>query len=201
MSGESSSSRSGRKGRETGSLSRRLAPRAGRSGQAAGQAGPGRKPTLASYVRLTAQVALAVKAASPACISFEGGARDADGYGMVSVAGRSVRAHRVAFEAAFGFMPALVRHSCDVRDCIQPHHLLAGTQAQNVRDTEERGRANHGARRLTAEEVAVIRRALATGTISRRQIAREYRRAKNTIDSIANWSTWREVDAAEAVSA
>ena len=39
-----------------------------------------------------------------------------------------------------------MRHRCDVRCCVRPDHLLAGTQAQNVADTVRRGRWTSHAR-------------------------------------------------------
>lgn len=179
----------------------RRAPRqSADSEKGAGKAAAGRKPALIETVRLMVNLALATKpgpdGASP-CVPFPGGARDADGYGAMRFNGNVVRAHRVAFKLAKGTMPRLVRHSCDVRDCIQPRHLLAGTVAQNVADTVARGRSNPGAARLTAEEVAVIRRAIEAG-ISCRRIAREYGKAKATIDDIAHRHTWTKVEAAPA---
>lgn len=57
---------------------------------------------------------------------------------------RKVTAHRVAF--ALEVRPLLagevVRHTCDNPPCCNPAHLVAGTQADNVRDAVARGRQN-----------------------------------------------------------
>lgn len=51
-------------------------------------------------------------------------------------------AHRAAYEMAFGKIPEglVVRHKCDVRNCINPDHLEVGTHKQNTADAIERGR-------------------------------------------------------------
>lgn len=55
----------------------------------------------------------------------------------------------------------VVRHTCDVRDCINPHHLVEGTQAENVQDTVSRrrqyGGERHWTHKLTDKDVEYIR--------------------------------------------
>lgn len=62
------------------------------------------------------------------------------GYGVH--AGNTWRhyAHRYAFWLAYGRWPNVCRHSCDVRGCCNPAHLLDGTTADNARDMVARGR-------------------------------------------------------------
>lgn len=69
------------------------------------------------------------------------------GYGVFRRKGRNYYVHRVIYEAAYGPIPPglLVRHTCDVRNCYNPLHLLVGTVADNSRDMVERGRHHlHG---------------------------------------------------------
>jgi len=50
--------------------------------------------------------------------------------------------HRIVWSIHNGPIPEglVVRHSCDVPRCIEPAHLLIGTQLDNMRDKRERGR-------------------------------------------------------------
>ena len=56
------------------------------------------------------------------------------GYGMVWVNGRSVRAHRVSYEAHRGTIPdgTEIDHQCHNRACWNPAHLRTVTHAQNL---------------------------------------------------------------------
>lgn len=68
------------------------------------------------------------------------GYRHKSGYGEIRRHQKRILAHRQAFFIANGHMPNICRHICDVKECVNPGHLLDGTQADNVRDRDERGR-------------------------------------------------------------
>lgn len=53
----------------------------------------------------------------------------------------TIGAHRVSYEHFIGPIPAgaIIRHFCDNPLCINPTHLEPGTQADNMRDLQERG--------------------------------------------------------------
>jgi len=92
---------------------------------------------------------------------------DHRGYGKFSVDGRSVRAHRVAYELEVGPIPAgkLVLHRCDVRRCVNPSHLFLGTHSDNAQDAYRKGRRTnpHRLGRLypgvSPDAIRLIRRA------------------------------------------
>lgn len=71
------------------------------------------------------------------------GSRTRGGYGHASREGKSVRAHRVAYQLAKGLIPAglVVRHKCDNPPCCNPAHLELGTHKQNKDDSIQRGRS------------------------------------------------------------
>lgn len=82
-----------------------------------------------------------------------------NGYGRFK--GR--RAHRVSFEMCKGpLSPSdVVRHTCDNRKCVNPDHLVVGSQKQNMQDAVERNRIASGARngrtRVSEADVEYIR--------------------------------------------
>lgn len=69
-----------------------------------------------------------------------------NGYGSMQIKddGKWVtaRVHRVAYGIFIGPVPEgrNVLHSCDIRRCFNPSHLRIGTQSENIRDMDIRGR-------------------------------------------------------------
>lgn len=64
------------------------------------------------------------------------------GYGQISVDGRPVLAHRVAFFLAEGRWPEpCCLHHCDNPRCVRRSHLFEGTKADNIADMDAKGRA------------------------------------------------------------
>lgn len=76
------------------------------------------------------------------CCWYWAGATCSRGYGTLYVDGKTVLAHRFSFELHNGFIvPHLqVLHSCDNRLCVNPYHFSQGTNSENVRDRERKGR-------------------------------------------------------------
>lgn len=64
------------------------------------------------------------------------------GYGQFRDGGRSMRAHRVAWELVNGPIPEglHVCHRCDNRKCVRPDHLFLGTRSDNMQDMSAKGR-------------------------------------------------------------
>lgn len=109
-----------------------------------------------------------------ACI-LHAGAKNAYGYGKRKVNGKEYGAHRLAYANHIGVhvddLPStlIVRHTCDVPACINPAHLVAGTQADNMRDKVDRNRVSrpkgtgNGRAVLTEADVLALRKAYADG--------------------------------------
>lgn len=122
------------------------------------------------------------------------GSRDGHGYGYVSH-GKSRRAHIVAYEHANGPLAhgQIVRHTCDHPPCVNPAHLLAGTQKQNVQDALDRGRFRPHGRvpgcGLTPDDHSQIRALWESGEWSQRQLAGHYGVGATTIFRILHAET------------
>ena len=75
--------------------------------------------------------------------------------------GRQIGLHRAVYADKHGLSLGdldglVVRHTCDNPRCINPEHLLIGTQMDNIQDMLLRGRKTD--RVITDEQVAEIRR-------------------------------------------
>ncbi len=90
----------------------------------------------------------------------------------------------------------VVRHKCDVPCCVNPNHLLIGTQAENFADQAARGRRPRGEARahakLNAPAIHEIRRRAALGE-HQEHIAMDFGIASQTVSNIHCRKTWRHI--------
>lgn len=90
-------------------------------------------------------------------------AANGKGYPYLKRNGKRIAAHRYSYIKHKGEIPdgLLIRHTCDVRNCINPDHLITGTEKDNAMDMVERGRAccgeRHPQRKLSESQVEYIR--------------------------------------------
>lgn len=129
-----------------------------------------------------------------------------NGYGTLSDGEKTVKAHRVSYELAFG--PILdekwVLHRCDNRGCVRPDHLFLGTRADNIADMMQKGRHRCASRlgddnynaKLTTSDVIDIRRRYQHGKGG--QLASEFGVNRALIWKIVHRKLWAHVSA-EAV--
>lgn len=67
-----------------------------------------------------------------------------NGYGLFWLAGRPIKAHRIAFVLGGGQLHEgyTVCHHCDNPSCVRPDHLFIGTQSDNLKDAVRKARRN-----------------------------------------------------------
>lgn len=89
------------------------------------------------------------KLEKPCILSFKNLHRKVGGYPRQRINGKLTYLHRWALEQKLGrpIKPGYqALHLCDVSNCIEPTHIVEGTQARNLRHSLEL-RLSHGWRR------------------------------------------------------
>ena len=111
--------------------------------------------------------------------------KDSNGYGVLRVGGRLMKAHRVSWELTFGRIPLdkLVLHRCNNKGCVNPSHLYLGYQTDNMADALKIGYRLPNPPKLYDEEIWLVRRLLACGVVQA-IIARMFRVSQGTISNI-----------------
>lgn len=110
------------------------------------------------------------------------GATSRAGYGSFWDGGRFWRAHRWAYAQIYSEQPSevVLMHRCDTPCCVNPDHLSAGTQADNLADMRAKKRHGSTPRKITDEQVAAIRASKARTT----DLARQYGISPGAISEI-----------------
>ncbi len=117
-------------------------------------------------------------------------------YGMIRMNGRGVLAHRIAFELNHRLLNdgEHALHKCDTPRCVRPDHLFAGSHTANMKDKEQKGRANHafGERHsiLTEKAVLEIRAKYRKRYGALTELAAEYGLTVSGIRAIVTRKSW-----------
>lgn len=128
--------------------------------------------------------------------------KKSSGHGMATMpgamSGRKVLHHRLVYCTHNGVSLSsiegkVVRHTCDNPACINPEHLILGTQADNIADRQAKGRQakgeSHASNKLKEADVLAIRAARA----NIKALATQYGVTPQTIGAILNRVTWKHI--------
>lgn len=136
--------------------------------------------------------------------------RDGPGYGRFRLdqskrdmrRNRPALAHRVAWALTHGAWPKpgqVIMHTCDVTTCVNPRHLRLGTQAENNRDRDAKGR--HRTNPLRGEDAPQSKLKTADVLAIRAQakektndaLAAEFGIGERYVRRIVNGQSWKHI--------
>jgi HNH endonuclease len=152
------------------------------------------------------------------------GAKSKEGYGRFKVKGKLLSPHRVALCLSSSNLSSDLYgcHHCDNPSCCNPNHLYWGTQSQNMKDCQNKGRncketqtknlkkgektrgsaqfhslvpqvgSKNKRAKLNEEQVAKIKSKLSQG-YSSSSLAQEFNVSPQLINSISRGKLWKHV--------
>ena len=114
------------------------------------------------------------------------------GYGQINWGDKPYRTNRISYIIFNGLIPynQIVRHTCDNPSCVNPKHLILGTNYDNLIDMVKRNR--QGSQKLNEKEVIEIKKELKNlypGIY--KNLAEKYNISESTIYYIKANKVWR----------
>lgn len=120
-------------------------------------------------------------------------ALEANGYARQRINGKRILVHRLAYAKHHKLSLAelegkVVMHTCDNRACVNPNHLVLGTQSENIKDMWDKGRFSDATAKamwngkFTEQEIIDIRNK--AGKQQYKDVAAEYGIAPTTVADI-----------------
>jgi len=127
-----------------------------------------------------------------------------EGYGNIWNGERNEAAHRFSYRKFIGEVPdgLNVCHKCDNRKCVNPDHLYAATQSQNLMDMVARGRNDtraktwgekHNKAKLTAKDVRRIRKLYSWRSVGIYELGEMFGVSGQNIYHIIHGKTWKHI--------
>lgn len=121
-----------------------------------------------------------------------------DGYGLISTNHITYTAHRVSYMIHKGEIPKDMHicHSCDNPACVNPDHLWAGTNYDNILDRVKKGRSllgsKHRSAKITEDDARNIKGLMSIGLMPT-LISRCRKISFTTVRDIRRGITWKHV--------
>ena len=131
-----------------------------------------------------------------------------NGYGQFRIGKKKYRAHRLMWSFIHGEIPdgRIICHRCDNPKCCRPSHLFIGTNRDNARDRDSKGRGARGKNprkgrkgennhqsKLNRYSVTVIREKWEQGEHTQRELAESFGVSKSQIANIVKKRSWRHI--------
>lgn len=150
------------------------------------------------------------------CWIWIGAPKNASGYGVFYLDGKSIGAHRASYEHFVEKVPdsLWVLHRCDNPPCVRPDHLFVGSARDNTQDMVAKGRhykgdlhwtklhpewisaargEKSGTAKLTEKLVVRMRQEYAAGTVTLDDLAKSYSMSLVAVYKVIHGQTWAHV--------
>ena len=136
---------------------------------------------------------------STKCWEFQG-SKDRNGYGLIAYDGKVRLVHRLAYmyfnnASLEDIAEKVVMHKCDNPCCVNPKHLMLGTQSDNIHDMHRKGRGpnirgeNNGNSKLTDYQAKKIKQLYDIG-LSQEELSKMFNVSRRTVYNIRTGATW-----------
>lgn len=135
---------------------------------------------------------MVVRIPESGCWIFMGSDTNQYGHVRFIYGGKRTGAHRWSYEKHVGSAEGKsILHHCDVPSCVNPNHLFAGTQADNMKDKAKKGRCadrhneKHPLCRITNEQILEMR-ALRKEGWKQKDLAAKFEVGQDYVSRITN---------------